>query len=124
LRKLMRLAASFLLLAVVGCGGNGAAPADMAAPLSSCGHPGDVGNALGVGKFCSTIAQCTVAGLKTTICSALGNGSAPSASDTYFCTIFPCHLDGGMAECGDKASCVCGSGTGGSGCACTPTSCQ
>lgn len=122
----MRAAMVAALLALAGCGGSGAA--DMAMPdmavLSSCGHPGDVGNSLGVGKFCRTIADCTGPGLKTNICSALGNGSSPSAGDTYFCTIYPCHQDAGVPECGENASCVCGGSSGGSGCACTPTSCQ
>lgn len=108
-----------------GGGGTGGG-ADMAL-LSSCGHPGDTGNSFGVGKFCKTIADCTGSGLKTNICSALGNGSTPSPSDSYFCTIYPCHpTDMGLdtAECGENADCVCGSGGGQSGCACTPTSCK
>ena len=122
-------------IAVVGCGGGGVSntPADMAkvstdmALLSSCGHPGDTGNSIGVGKFCKSIADCTGPGLKTTLCSSLGNGSTPSPSDSYFCTIYPCHpVDGGVdtAECGENADCVCGGSSGGSGCACTPSSCK
>jgi hypothetical protein len=91
--------------------------ADMAL-LSQCGHPGDTGNSLGVGKFCMTIADCNGGGLKTNICSALGNGPTPSPSDTYFCTIFPCKPDGG-SDCGAMATCVCAM----QGCACTPDSC-
>lgn len=98
-------------------------PADMKIPLSQCGHPGDKGNALGVGKFCTTIADCQGPGLKTNICSVLGNGSTPSPDDTYFCTIYPCHVDAGTNACGEDATCVCGSGGGMSGCACTPNSC-
>ena len=109
-----------------GGGGGTSSGADMAL-LSSCGHPGDTGNSIGVGKFCKTIGDCSGPGLKTNICSALGNGSTPSASDSYFCTIYPCHpsdMGPDTAECGDNADCVCGSGMGGSGCACTPTSCK
>ena len=128
-----------LALAMAACGGSGggddmgASAADMThasgdmALLSSCGHPGDTGNSIGVGKFCKSIADCTGTGLKTNICSALGNGSTPSPSDTYFCTVYPCHpVDGGVdtAECGENADCVCGGSSGGSGCACTPTSCK
>ncbi len=98
-------------------------PPDLAVPLSSCGHPGDKGNSLGVGKFCTTIGDCTGPGLQTNICSSLGNGRTPSPGDTYFCTIYPCKPDGGAAFCGENAACVCGSGGGMSGCACTPTSC-
>jgi hypothetical protein len=108
-----------------GGGGGTGGTGDMAF-LSSCGHPGDVGNSIGVGKFCHTISDCTGNGLKTTICSALGNGSTPSAGDTYFCTIYPCTPpDGGTpTNCGDNATCVCASNGGNSGCACTPDSCK
>lgn len=128
-----------LVLAFAACSDNSsssdmAVAADMAkgastdmALLSACGHPGDTGNSIGVGKFCKSIADCSGPGLKTNICSALGNGSTPSPSDTYFCTVYPCHpVDGGVdtAECGENADCVCGGSSGGSGCACTPTSCK
>jgi hypothetical protein len=111
---------------VAGCASSTSPPVDMKAPadllvLSSCGHPGDTGNSLGVGKFCMTIADCTANGAKTNICSAAGNGLNPSPDDTYFCTIFPCHPDGGATLCGENASCACD--TGGTNCACTPDSC-
>ena len=102
---------------------------DMAKPkgdmaiLSQCGHPGDNGNSIGVGKFCMSISDCTGAGMKTNICSSLGNGVNPDPGDTYFCTVYPCHLDGGTMECGENATCTCGSGGGMTGCACTPNSC-
>jgi hypothetical protein len=102
------------------------APPDLSAPLSQCGHPGDKGNSLGVGKFCTRISDCTTEGAMTNICSSLGNGVTPSPDDTYFCTIYPCHkaTDGGTADsCGENATCTCGSGGGMSGCACTPNSC-
>lgn len=98
-------------------------PADMKILLSQCGHPGDKGNSLGVGKFCTSIADCQGNGMKTNICSVLGNGSTPSQDDTYFCTIYPCRVDGGASTCGEDATCTCGSGGGMSGCACTPNSC-
>lgn len=98
-------------------------PADMRTYLSQCGHPGDKGNALGVGKFCTTLAECRGAGMKTNMCSSLGNGPTPSMDDTYFCTIYPCKPDAGTDACGDDATCVCGSGGGMTGCACTPNSC-
>lgn len=107
-------------------------PADMAVPpdmttlLSQCGQPGDKGNSLGVGKFCTKIADCFGDGVQTNICSSLGNGSTPSADDTYFCTIYPCRKagDGGTgSSCGEDATCTCGSGGGMSGCACTPNRC-
>jgi hypothetical protein len=118
------------MLALAGCGGDnggtGGGPQDMATAnvLSQCGHPGDVGNSLGVGRFCTKLSDCGKNGEQTNICSALGNGPTPSASDTYFCTIYPCTPDGGTSECGENATCVCGSSSGGGGCACTPNSCK
>ena len=54
----------------VGCGGdNGSNPADMAMPdlfvLSQCGHPGDVGNSLGVGRYCTKVSDCGKNGEQT-----------------------------------------------------------
>lgn len=126
-----RLILAITITLAAGCGGGTtstpedmakAKPPDMAVLLSQCGHPGDKGNNLGVGKFCTSIADCTNNG-KTNICSSLGNGAMPSMDDTYFCTIYPCKQDGGASECGDNATCVCGSGGGMTGCACTPNSC-
>jgi hypothetical protein len=125
----------FLACSVAACSngnnnGNGdmAKPQDLSMPtggdmalLSQCGHPGDTGNSLGVGKFCMSISDCTGNGMKTTLCSSLGNGPMPSPDDTYFCTIYPCQPgDGGMpTNCGENATCVCAM----QGCACTPLSC-
>ena len=86
--------------------------------LSQCGKPGDVGNNLGVGKFCMLLSDCDG---KAGLCSSLGNGPDPAASDTYFCTIL-CKSDGGV-DCGDNATCTCGDANGMGGCACTPNSC-
>jgi hypothetical protein len=126
-----------LSCAILGCGsGGGGGGPDMRAKdlsagggdmalLSRCGMPGDQPvNSLGVGKFCMTLAECmTDPNAKTNLCTILGNGSNPSPDDTYFCTIFPCQLDAGVAQCGDNATCVCGSAMGGSGCVCTPNKC-
>lgn len=117
------------VLALAGCGGDngtggGGGPHDMAVSsvLTRCGQVGDVGNSLGIGKFCTTVKDCPDT---APLCSAIGNNmSMPSADDTYFCTILGCTPDGGTNECAENASCVCGSGGGGSGCVCTPTSCQ
>jgi len=105
-----------------GCGSSGGnSTPDAASVLSACGHPGDTGNSLGVGKYCKSLFDCTG---HTNICSALGNGSTPNPNDTYFCTIYPCHVDAGAGECGEAATCVCGNSQGmGGGCACTPNSC-
>jgi hypothetical protein len=95
-------------------------PPDMTMILSSCGQPGDTGNSKGVGKFCRLISECEG---DTNICSSLGNGQTPSADDTYFCTIYPCQQDAGADVCGENATCVCGTGGGNTGCACTPNRC-
>ncbi|HEY2744537.1 MAG TPA: hypothetical protein VGL86_07935 [Polyangia bacterium] len=87
--------------------------------LSQCGHPGDVGNSLGVGKFCTNQGpDCTGNGMATS-CSALFNGQTPSASDTYFCS-FQCHSTDPAGVCGENAACLCNSSNI---CACIPTSC-
>jgi hypothetical protein len=117
------LAAAAVLL-VVGCGGSDpASTPDMAvgkdlAVFSVCGHPGDPGNSLGVGKYCMKISDCS-ANTKATLCSTLGSDNA------FFCTI-PCTApvnDMGSTECGENAICQCGSGSAQSGCGCFPTSC-
>jgi hypothetical protein len=92
---------------------------DMAGPLSQCGHPGDVGNSKGVGKFCLGFSEC--ANQPASICSALGNGGTPSSSDTYFCTIIGCATTQPPPDCGPGATCV--SDPQGRGSACTPNSC-
>ena len=86
--------------------------------LSRCGHPGDVGNSLGVGKFCTNQGpDCTGNGMATS-CSALFNGQTPSSDDTYFCS-FIC--DPTTANvCGENATCLCNSSNE---CACIPTAC-
>jgi len=118
------LAALGFLLAA-GCGGTTPSGAsDMAvgkdmAFFSVCGHPGDTGNSLGVGKYCMKIADCS-ANSKATLCSTLGSDSA------FFCTM-PCTPpanDLGNSDCGENAFCQCGSGSSQSGCGCYPNSCK
>jgi hypothetical protein len=78
---------------------------------STCGQPGDQGNQLGVGKFCTTLNDCSStpsAGL----CSNLGDAT------TFFCTKF-CTSGGAADQCGTGATCQCGNG----GCGCTPDAC-
>jgi len=105
-------------LLLVGCGGGGDTTAmDMtvAADLtlnSNCGHPGDVGNSFGVGKFCQHQSDC--AGTpKPTLCTQLGD------PNNYFCTIQCSNPDAGAGECGENARCACSGGQ----CGCYPTSC-
>jgi hypothetical protein len=121
-----------LALAVAGCGddnkggGDSGAPMDLSVAvgpdmflLSRCGHPGDVGNSLGVGQFCTNQGPDCTANSKAKSCSALFNGQTPSADDTYFCS-FQCMATDPPGTCGDNAACLCNS----SGiCACIPTKC-
>jgi hypothetical protein len=119
-------AAAVILLFAGGFGCGGDTPAsggDMAvgkdmAVFSVCGHPGDVGNSLGVGKYCMKIADC-LGNSKATLCSTLGSDNA------FFCTMTctPPANDMGSTECGENAICQCGSGSAQSGCGCYPTSC-
>ena len=87
--------------------------------FSVCGHPGDVGNSLGVGKYCQKLTDCT-SNPKATLCSTLGSDNA------FFCTMTctPPANDMGSTECGENAFCQCGSGSAQSGCGCYPNSCQ
>ncbi len=124
MRALAGLSLLFLGCGTAGGGGavDMAPPADLAraadlALPSLCGHPGDKGNSLGVGKFCRTFDDC--ANQAATLCSAIGNGATSSPDDTYFCTIYPCQLDAGTSQCAEGATCACKSGQ----CACTPNSC-
>jgi hypothetical protein len=75
---------------------------------SSCGQPGDPGNALGVGKFCVMQTDCK----NGTICTHPFNPSV------YFCTM-SCSSGGAATQCGDNAICQCQSGQ----CGCVPAIC-
>ena len=126
MRKLSSLALGLLLC--LGCGGSGgsntpsdlamAPPRDMAmgkdmAAVICCGKPGEKGNAIGVGKYCESLAEC-IDNPRAKLCATLGG------DDRYrFCT-FVCDpkADGGNI-CGDNASCQCDNGQ----CACTPSFC-
>jgi hypothetical protein len=84
---------------------------------TKCGSPGDPGNSLGVGRFCTiddftSPDQCG-GGRKAALCAALGGDLTE-----HFCT-FMCHGDGGASECGENAECACQGGQ----CGCFPTAC-
>lgn len=87
-------------------------------PQSSCGHPGDMGNSLGVGKFCQyTIADCGM-NTRARLCTTLD----PKGDANYFCT-FPCNpMTDPVDVCGERARCACDS-TGGA-CGCFPIACD
>jgi hypothetical protein len=75
---------------------------------SDCGHPGDKGNSLGVGKFCQKLLDCSD-NVKAFLCTTIGD------PNNYFCT-FRCKVD---ADCGEDANCQCAAG----GCGCFPNAC-
>jgi hypothetical protein len=124
-----RFVSGAIVVATLGCSaGSGArkaidsgpeAPEDAAAPLSACGSPGDLGNSIGVGKFCRTALDCLKNGNADICSSILNDVSAPKATDTYFCTI-ACMPDAGVSQCGDDAVCSCVS----LGCGCVPSRCN
>jgi hypothetical protein len=88
-----------------------AQPADMTQGMANCGSPGDSGNALGVGKYCTMIADC-FSNSQAKICAVIGDPTA------HFCTM-QCTSGGSPTQCGDNATCQCGAG----GCGCTPNIC-
>lgn len=127
------LSIALLLFAAAACGSGSnnsdaaAAAADLSgvAPgadlglLSRCGHAGDVGNSLGVGKFCTNQGPDCTGNSKAKSCSALFNGQTPMPTDAYFCS-FQCQMTDPPGTCGDNAVCLCNAMNI---CACIPTSC-
>ncbi len=79
-----------------------------------CIPVGAPGNSQGVGKYCSTEADC-LGNTQATICAVIG-GDPTEDFCTYECTV----VDGGADPCGDNATCACQGGQ----CGCTPTACQ
>lgn len=136
----MRKLIVVLVLAMAGCGGTtksgsgggggtaggsgtggGSTAADMtpggdlAGPESTCGHPGDTGNNLGIGKYCMTLGDCPTT---APLCTAIENGIEPVNAQSYFCTT-TC-TSGDNSKCGDNANCICQTANT---CACVPVSC-
>ncbi|MCU1283539.1 MAG: hypothetical protein JWM53_7085 [bacterium] len=89
---------------------SGPASTDMAGAGSGlcCGQPGDPGNELGVGKYCTGFTEC--AGKMASVCSNLGGDA-----QLHFCTM-ACSMGG---NCGTGATCQCQGGQ----CGCLPDSC-
>jgi hypothetical protein len=85
--------------------------------FSICGHPGDQGNELGIGKFCKVLDDCGSNGAAN-LCSSLGNDPAHPDQNSFFCT-FECSATSPAGTCGTGAACQCAS----AGCACAPTTC-
>jgi hypothetical protein len=74
--------------------------------VSCCGQPGDPGNTLGVGKYCTMQSDCTTSG---TFCVY----AIQPAKHSYFCTK---SCSGPTDSCGEGASCTQDSGSGLYGC--------
>lgn len=114
----MRLAVLCVVVVLAACsssGGGSSKSPDAAstadAYFTKCGAPGDVGNELGIGKFCASIGDCS--GTQSApLCSSLGD------KDTHFCTR-TCTM-GSTTQCGTGATCTCNSGNQ---CGCTPNAC-
>jgi len=111
----MRLAVvATILLASCGGddGGNTQRDAAIDAYFSKCGQPGDMGNEMGVGKFCPNgLSDCSSTA-NAPLCSAIGD------PDTHFCTT-TCQM-GSTGTCGTGAECTCNASNQ---CGCTPTVC-
>jgi len=104
-----------IMVALAGCSsnGNGAkADAGVDAYFSKCGHPGDPGNELGIGKFCGQLSDCNSTPAAP-LCSSLGD------PQTHFCTK-TCQMGGPANQCGTATMCAC---NGGGQCGCTPSAC-
>ncbi len=82
-----------------------------AVSLSECGHPGDKGNELGVGKFCQTLSDC-LGNTKATLCTTIGDNV------NFYC-LMSCTEGGPADQCGTAASCACQGGQ----CGCHPDAC-
>ena len=104
-------------LGLLSCGGDTVATPDLAASVSCCGKPGDVGNSKGVGKYCTDSSGVECRGNSAaTVCSVIGD---TAARKTTFCTTT---CDPNVAGyCGENASCTMDTATKVFGC--TPNSC-
>jgi len=106
---MLRLLPLLMLLLAACDDGNAGSTPDLATPdltfKSNCGHPGDVGNSLGIGKFCEHQSDCP----SKTLCSQLGD------PDNFFCTKLCAGGDAGADECGENAVCACDSNGRGCG---------
>jgi hypothetical protein len=107
------IASALLIAACDSGGGKGSNPdaPEVDAYFSTCGHPGDVGNEMGVGKFCASIGDCT--NQSAPLCSSLGDRT------THFCT-HTCRSTDPAGACGTGAECTCNASNQ---CGCTPSAC-
>jgi hypothetical protein len=90
---------------------------DMSSPPSCCGKPGDTGNSLGVGKYCTdpTGVECR-ANSMAKVCSSLGD---TPQRHTTFCTM-QCDPNA-TGFCGENAACTYSTVNKAYGC--TPNAC-
>src|SRR5687767_1409735 len=94
-----------------GCSGPKTAPApDLAEFESDCGRPGDVGNSLGVGMFCTSLGDCSD-NKRAKLCTKIAD------PDNFFCTM-RCEQGGPPDQCGEDAICACQGA-----CGCVPLAC-
>jgi hypothetical protein len=109
----MSIRAIIIMSIALACSGTSHKTPDAAvdALYSTCGHPGDLGNELGIGKFCTSFGDCAETAMAP-LCSIIGDSS------THFCTK-TCPM-GSTNQCGTATMCVCNSG---GQCGCTPTAC-
>lgn len=113
----MREAAFALVCALAmisGCDDGGSdkpVDAGVDALVSKCGQPGDTGNELGIGKYCSSLGDCT--SQTAPLCSILGD------METHFCTN-TCTMANAAMKCGTGTTCTCNASNQ---CGCTPNSC-
>jgi hypothetical protein len=104
-----------IMMFFVACTGGkakGKADAMIDAFFSTCGQPGDTGNELGIGRFCTSFDDCAST-TEAPLCSIIGS------SATHFCTK-TCSTTGSAGQCGTATMCVCNAGNQ---CGCTPTVC-
>ena len=105
------IASVFLLVACGGGGGSSQPDAAADAFNSTCGMPGDLGNEIGIGKFCASLSDCSST-MSAKLCSSIGDPT------THFCTK-TCTM-GSTDQCGTATMCVCNTSNQ---CGCTPNAC-
>ena len=113
----MRFAVCAIVAVAVACGGSSSskkpdAASSVDAFQSTCGHPGDTGNELGIGHFCIDFNDCSALP-DAPLCSVIGD------STTHFCTR-TCQGAGSNAQCGTNTTCTCNASNQ---CGCTPNAC-
>ena len=84
---------------------------------SVCGHPGDTGNSLGVGKYCMDSMDCAQ---PASACSTL---MPIPQGPIYFCTML-CDPNATTSTCGENATCTCLNANNPNLCGCVPDSCR